>query len=692
MVQLAYRKRIAFHAGMVLVLALLLANCRNNLATPTAIGQPDSISKVNAGNVSPEPSVVEPQTSTAEPSTPATEVSEPIFEPDGCQFDVPEGRVVECGYLIVPEKHAQQGNGRTIRLHVAIFESDSPDPAPDPIVYLAGGPGADALEVVQFEFERAFAPMLADRDLILFDQRGTGFSEPSLACPELVDASYEMLALDLSSEEVAGRSTDALVECRDRLIGEGVDLTAYNSAESASDVNALRLALDYDKWNLYGVSYGTRLAQTIMRDYPEGVRSVVLDSVYPVAANMYTEMPANVWNSMELFFSACDSDPVCADAFPGLKRTFFDLVDQLNTDPVLVSIPNVLTGEKHDALIDGSVMLVLLLQSLYQAELSSLFPVMIDNVQQGDYELLTGYLANSLIKMEFVSTGMQFSVQCHEEAAFADPKDVAESVAAYPELGELFIYSISNGELGLGVCEQWGAGRADPVEDQAVSSDLPTLIITGEHDPVTPPSWGRQVAQDLSNHYLFDFPGVGHGPSLSHDCPRSVALAYLNDPDTEPDAVCVTDMSFSIITPVVIEEVTFEPAEIETFNISVIAPSGWIRANDEYFIAPDRSIELVIRENREQPIDAFRTIWGANELIDVFDSNGLTWSISEVSLTENELAGFVATAPSEDGFFVVMMVTSAKQQGSLYDSVFLPIVEAFVVDVIALYDSSTGLA
>lgn len=666
-----------------MLLALLLVACQDGPAMPDVSGQTHTLTKVMSAEVSPEPRVVESQASRIEASTPAAPSYEPIFEPASCQFDVPEGREVECGYLTVPEKHAQQGDGRFLRLHVAVFESDNPNPAPDPILYLAGGPGADALEVVQFDFETAFAPLLANRDLILFDQRGTGFSEPSLACPELSNVTYEILALDLSFEEVAARNSEALFECRDRLVGEGVDLSAYNSAESASDVNALRLVLGYDEWNLYGASYGTRLAQTVMRDYPEGIRSVVMDSVYPIAANMHTDMPANVSRAIDLFFSNCGADPHCEEAYPNLKRTFFDLVDQLNAEPILVSIPNVLTGERHEANVDGVGMLALLFQSLYQAELTSLFPKMIEDVQEGDYDLLTGYLANWLIKLEFFSVGMQLSVQCNEEAVFADPKDVAESAAAYSDLIDLFTYSTTTGEMALRICAQWGSGKADPRENQAITSDLPTLIITGENDPVTPPSWAMQVAQGLSNHYLYAFPGVGHGPSFSDDCPRSVALEFLNDPTTEPDTSCLADMSFSFVLPFAAEQVTFEPVMIDSFNISVLAPRGWIRVNDEYFVANDRSVELVIRENREQPLDTFRTIWGAGEVFEEIDGGGLTWSISEVSIEANTVRGVVATAPSKEGFYVIMMVTTPDQQASLYELVLLPIVNSFVVDSVA---------
>ena len=145
-------------------------------------------------------------------------------------------------------------------LHVAIFSSDDPSPEPDPVIYLEGGPGGDALETVPFSFEDRFGPYLADRDVVMFDQRGTGYLEPSLACPEARQLDFELLDDVLAPEEYVARQIEAVEACRDRLQGEGIDLSLFDSASSSADVADLGRALDYDRWNLYGISYGTRLA------------------------------------------------------------------------------------------------------------------------------------------------------------------------------------------------------------------------------------------------------------------------------------------------------------------------------------------------------------------------------------------------------------------------------------------------
>jgi Predicted hydrolases or acyltransferases (alpha/beta hydrolase superfamily) len=280
------------------------------------------------------------------------ETTLPEFEWAECLFEIPEGRNVECGYLTVPEDRSQS-DGSTIRLYVAIFRSPNENPAPDPVIYLAGGPGGNALEGIAYSFNDNFAPFLADRDVIVFDQRGTGYSEPSLAAPELINLTYETLDQDLTPKEYNELSLEALSDCHDRLVAEGINLGAYNSAENAADLNDLRIALGYEEWNLFGVSYGTRLALTAMRDYPEGIRSVILDSSCPLEVDLYYEGPTNANRAFRVFFDECASDLACSEAYPDLESVFYGVVDQLNSSPVIFPVTHPLSGETYDMLVDG---------------------------------------------------------------------------------------------------------------------------------------------------------------------------------------------------------------------------------------------------------------------------------------------------------------------------------------------------
>jgi pimeloyl-ACP methyl ester carboxylesterase len=278
---------------------------------------------------------------------------------------------VGCGYLVVPENRREGGAG-TVRLHYAVFRSTATQPEPDPVVYLSGGPGFGVLATVPFTFLRRFSPFLAKRDFIMFDQRGTGFSEPSLACPEYTSTFYDTLDEDLSAQEMDARTVAAVLTCHDRLAKEGIDLGAYSSVESAADLRDLRLALGYKRWNLYGISYGTKLALTTMRDYPEGIRSAILDSTYPLQVSLDTSIAANARRAFDLLFQACKDHapnggrgPSCGDVYPGLEASLFRAVEALNQAPVPLSITHPLTGQTFPALLNGDGLIRTVFNSLY---------------------------------------------------------------------------------------------------------------------------------------------------------------------------------------------------------------------------------------------------------------------------------------------------------------------------------------
>ena len=460
-----------------------------------------------------------------------------------CAFPVPDGVRAECGYLAVPRD--RRGNdGVTLRLHYAVFKSTSSNPRPDPVVYLSGGPGFGALETVPLTFNRRFLPFLAERDFIMFDQRGTGLSEPALDCPEYTRTYYDLLDRDLSTEEAGAEFLGAFRECHDRLVKEGVDPEAYTTVENAADVRDLRVALGYDEWNLYGVSYGTKLALTTMRDHPQGIRSAILDSAFPLQVNLDTSIAANARRAFDVLFQGCAAHVAspgegmsCAEAYPGLRESFFRTVAALNDDPAAVSLTNPLTGETFPALLDGDALVATLFQSLYATELLPVIPLAIAEAEEGRFDAVAAIQGSLLAELDFASVGMQLSVQCGEETRFVTREELAGAVKDFPELGDVFAR-----EVNLDVCELWGSRRAGPIENEAVSSPIPALVLSGEYDPITPPAWGRLTAADLDNAFFYEFRGVGHGASGTGGCPLGITLDFLDDPGSEPDSSCMARM------------------------------------------------------------------------------------------------------------------------------------------------------
>jgi pimeloyl-ACP methyl ester carboxylesterase len=382
-------------------------------------------------------------------------------------------------------------------------------------------------------FQQGLDRILEQRDFVLFDQRGTGYSRPRLDCPEREAITPFLLERGLVGEETGRAIVEAFRSCRERLASEGVDLSAYNSAASAVDVNDLRLALGYEQVNLYAVSYGTRLALTILRDHPEAVRSAVLDSAYPLEVNLYTTLAPNAERAFNVLFDRCASDPACSSAYPNLRNIFYQLVNELNSAPLF--IPLTTGGETHQVRVDGNLLIDVLFVGLYNRNVAARMPQMIFDLYQGRTSLF-----EERLRLYFDASsalGMQTALQCAEEVSFALPEEAfgaAEGIQ--PEIAAFFPASV---QPLFAVCGEWSALPPDPRENQAVQSLVPALVFGGEYDPITPPEWGRQVAAILTNAYFFEVPGNGHWVTRSSECTRQMALAFWQDPTSSPDGSCI---------------------------------------------------------------------------------------------------------------------------------------------------------
>src|SRR5437764_3595277 len=284
-----------------------------------------------------------------------TQPATPRFERTACHFKLGAGivlgRDVRCGFVVVPEDRSVP-QGRTIRLAVAIFPSPHPHPAPDPFVFLQGGPGGALISDLapQITKKNRTTDYPADRALVLLDQRGTGLSQPSLACKETTALDYRTLGQHLSRQRQADLQVQAAQQCRARLVAAGINLNAYTTPADAADVAALRGALGYRALNLYGVSYGTRLALTVMRTHPQGIRSVILDSVEPPGVNAITSPLASTTRAFAVLFNSCAADTACAAAFPGLRQTFYRVVQRLNAAPATIRTSDPTTGKPYTVL------------------------------------------------------------------------------------------------------------------------------------------------------------------------------------------------------------------------------------------------------------------------------------------------------------------------------------------------------
>lgn len=461
------------------------------------------------------------------------------FEEAECPMEFPaalvEGESIICGYVTVPLRHAQP-DGETIRVAVAVFPAQTDTPGA-PLFMAQGGPGGTILN----DFPSLItdlplgAAILAERDVVMVEQRGTLYSQPNLICDEYEAFVREYIESDISEDEAYALVLDAYRDCYDRLNAE-FDLSAFNSVENAADLNAVRAALGYETINLYGVSYGSLLAQFYMRDFSETLDSVILDAVVPISISFVSYQATNAQRSFDAFFAACASDALCSSAYPDLEEVFYNTVSQLNEAP-----SSFLTGDDfenpqnfYNVRFNGNSLVGYLFQTLYVTELIPLLPVIIGQVADGDYSLLA--LLSSFFDFDFsLSLGMYLSVVCAEDSLYEGIIDdglnsfINEAFATYDSIGE--------------TCAFWDVERLDDSVFEPIVSDLPVLLMSGEFDPITPLSFADIVAETLPNSFNLTFGGGGHG-AFTTPCGIEVMASFLNDP-ANPDVSCVANTALS---------------------------------------------------------------------------------------------------------------------------------------------------
>ncbi|WP_346622135.1 alpha/beta fold hydrolase [Blastococcus montanus] len=595
-----------------------------------------------------------------------------------CGFDVPAGVPIECGTLPVPADRDDPDAG-TVELAFGVVRTDSDDPADDPVVYLSGGPGQGTLEFVPVAFGELYEPLTEDRDLILLDQRGTGLTEPSLTCEEYTSWVQESLGSDLPPEELEAQAVQSLEECRQRLVDEGIDFSDYNSAASAADLEDLRVALGHDEWNLYGISYGTRLAQTAMRDHPEGIRSVVLDAAYPVDADLYEETPENAVRAMEALFATCADDPECAARYPDLEQTFRSLVDELNASPAPITVVDPTNAQRVEDELDGDSLAGFLFQTLYSTQLVPFLPEIIAAADDGEFGtigLLFGLLSQQL---ELVSIGQQLAVQCQEEVPFSSREEVAAAAAADPMVEGFFQQAPTLGPGVFDVCASWEAGEPGPGADDPVESEIPALVLAGDLDPITPPRWGEAISDNLPNSFFVRFPFTGHGALPSHDCAVEIAADFLDDPRSEPATGCVEEIEAPAFTAsdVDVEMVSFESEES---GLTGVRPDGWTEVLPGVW-QQSALVSLIQRvvpgATAEQVLQQLGAQLGTGEppqQVGELTTESFSWAL--YSLDDLGQRVELALADSPDGVVLVQLSTGPARSDVYREQAFLPAVEA----------------
>lgn len=469
------------------------------------------------------------------PTAPAA--STPRFESAPCPTLVeptPSADTWHCGYLVVPENRAAP-NGKTIRLAIARVPAATPTPAPDPVVYLSGGPGEDAVQ--ESNFVKA-AGLNRDRELILVSQRGAYSSQPALTCTEIDQFHADHIAM--VSDAPAVRT------CHDRLAATGADLSSYNTTESAADIADLRKALGITQWNVYGLSYGSDLALTYMREHPEGIRAVTIDGAVPSDVVSPSWFWSSARESFDNVFGACGADATCRDHFPDLRNTFTGLVRQLEANPVEISVPVPDSDLSAKVVLSGAALVNWMMWMDSRHENASEVPYGIDQLAHGHPETVAAQWAASWAAAKYfgqLSYGLAFGATCSEWVPYDPPSRVLEQGrVAFPEFPDSVLSLPPPFPFGAEECQVWNAPKAPESVRMVTRSSIPTLVVNGQFDARTGAQWGDYVARQLTRPTVITIPGVGHAAAITSPCAQQVMASFFRNPD-KADTSCVATVS-----------------------------------------------------------------------------------------------------------------------------------------------------
>ncbi len=465
----------------------------------------------------------------------------PNFAPGPCHFTPGKGFIagknLTCGMLRVPENPAIIG-GRQIKVAVAIFQTPSANRQSNPVVFLQGGPGGAIVHDLGSAISRLDAPtIMGDHDLILIDQRGTGLSKPALNCPGVDAALAKALQQNASAKQQTAMESLAIQACRARLSARGIDLSAYNTVNDAADIADLRAALNLPPLDLYGVSYGTRVALAVMQYVPSDIHSAVLDSILTRQYNIFTDAIVAEARAFNQLFTGCEQAPKCHAKYPHLKRTFDTLLKHLNAHPLRFRAQVAGSKETYNVQLNGDAFAEYVRSAMYDTPLISSLPKIIAIIARGVHLGFGKVYNHAKAAAGSNALGTYESVTCAEDAQFATLQSIQASVLGLPKAIRTYTAKQQRGQLAL--CKLWNVAPAVQPQPQLGWTDIPTLLLGGQYDPITPPANVSATQALLPHSYGFVFPNSGHGVFLTSKCSQTVINAFYNDPAAQPDGSCV---------------------------------------------------------------------------------------------------------------------------------------------------------
>jgi pimeloyl-ACP methyl ester carboxylesterase len=417
--------------------------------------------------------------------------------------------------------------GRKIDLNIVVIPAIHKNRKNPPIFYFDGGPGVAATNSTTF-FADSLYGYRKEHDIVLVDVRGTGRSHP-LHCRQL---QYKEKLGDHFDEMYP---IDAVKSCYDSL-SKIADLTQYTTSNMAIDIEEVRTWLGYEKINLFGLSFGTRLAQVYMKMYPESVKSCVLWSPTTTSSKMPLYHAQFADESLEKLFKDCQGDSLCSDAFPDLRNEFQELMRRGREKPFEYSYTTN-QGTTAEISIPWFAFHTKMRSLMYVPFGLRQIPFLIHQSWLGNWEPFLSLFPDTSSYDDFLADGLYLCVTCTEDVPFITSQEV-EDLTYGTSMGDYRVRQQQN------ACSHWAKGTVPAGYFEPLTSDLPVLIFSGYFDPVTPPSMAQEILDNLANGILITIPAMSHlFDGLSNpECFDNIVLEFFSNPSARPDSECITDM------------------------------------------------------------------------------------------------------------------------------------------------------
>lgn len=635
------------------------------------------------------------------------DVSLNTFEQADCVFEIPQAidREVECGFVKVPAFHAQSDllqteSGDFFELPIVIFRSAEAANAEesveqDPVIYLHGGPGYSLIPNTLFNVYYPLSEAVPNRDIIMFEQRGTSFADPQFVCNDFNQyiATYSG-AVNL---EFVKRTRRLVADCiktlRDNI---GIDFRAFNSLEHAADVEAIRKALGIEQWNVFGSSYGSKLGLVLLREYPDSIRSIVLGSILPLPVNTLLNQQASYETALKRMFAVCEADENCDQAYPQLEETFKRVVIDLERNPLeLGSTPEsslTVDGGRfavaiYDLFSAGVFIpsvpkVILAAQDRDKAFLREVFGIsdVSENIEESPSDAesrqensdMAATQTEETVESEVIERASETTMEpeipqfnsspreavfvgymCNEEIPFVLQDQFVRSLYDYWPIAQQYWSRPTNSPALYDFCNLLEIDEpiTDDIADPVVS-DKPALLINGGLDPITGPDNALMVAENLTNEQLVIIPNGSHGVSLATECSRNIMAAFIDQPTEIVDDSCIDKFDIGFTT----DEVDgLEPFQNEAVGLAGVRPVNWVEASPgvflRYIVGRVSLTQTKVLQGKQQALNIITTADGQEEnpqptQTGQISSHGLDWTLYELE-RRSGVKNFIAITPTD---------------------------------------------